>query len=78
MKCCDILFCFIYKQLLQEYLKQRDSLVVNKDEYNEKKETESQLHSEVRAMMTSLFNKLDALSNFHCTPRPVSIFRYIY
>lgn len=55
----------------QEYVKQRDSIVKNQDEYNEKKDLEPQLHIEVRAMMTSLFNKLDALSNFHYTPRPV-------
>lgn len=58
--------------MLQEYLKQRDS-VVSQGEYNEKKNTEPQLHTEVRAMMTSLFNKLDVLSNFHYTPRAVSI-----
>ncbi|XP_046609774.1 U3 small nucleolar ribonucleoprotein protein MPP10 [Neodiprion virginianus] len=49
-----------------EYLKQKEAL--NPD--NEERETEEpKEHIEIRNMMHSLFSKLDALSNFHYTPK---------
>lgn len=51
----------------KEYLQQKQAL---DPENNEKKEV-SQLHSEVRQMMRSLMSKLDALSNYHYTPKLV-------
>ncbi|CAL7939036.1 unnamed protein product [Xylocopa violacea] len=49
-----------------EYLKQKQAL--NPDN-NEKEEEEPKLHTEIREMMHSVFSKLDALSNFHYTPK---------
>ncbi|XP_046739622.1 U3 small nucleolar ribonucleoprotein protein MPP10 [Diprion similis] len=49
-----------------EYLKQKEAL--NPD--NQERETEEpKEHVEIRNMMHSLFSKLDALSNFHYTPK---------
>ncbi|XP_016905757.2 U3 small nucleolar ribonucleoprotein protein MPP10 [Apis cerana] len=51
-----------------EYLKQKETL--NPDN-TEKEEEEPKLHTEIREMMHSVFSKLDALSNFHYTPKQV-------
>nr|CAD7414764.1 unnamed protein product [Timema poppensis] len=53
----------------QEYLKQKEAQNPNAEE---KPEEEPESHKEIRTMMTALFNKLDALSNFHYTPRAVA------
>ncbi|KAL6432121.1 hypothetical protein ACFW04_006678 [Cataglyphis niger] len=50
----------------KEYLQQKQTL---NPENKEKKREESQLHSEIRQMMRSLMSKLDALSNYHYTPK---------
>lgn len=50
----------------KEFLNQQSSL----DPQNEMKEEEPELHKEVKQLMRELFNKLDALSNYHFTPRP--------
>ena len=54
----------------KEYIKQREAL--NPDQETEVAEPKE--HNEIREMMHSLFRKLDALSNFHYTPRPVKSF----
>ncbi|KAJ8872379.1 hypothetical protein PR048_025983 [Dryococelus australis] len=53
----------------QEYLKQRES---QNPEAEEKPEEEPESHKEIKKMMSSLFVKLEALSNFHYTPKPVA------
>ncbi|KAG5318748.1 MPP10 protein, partial [Pseudoatta argentina] len=50
----------------KEYLRQKQTLDPENDE---KKEEAPQLHNEIRQMMRSLISKLDALSNYHYTPK---------
>ncbi|CAH0391136.1 unnamed protein product [Bemisia tabaci] len=51
----------------QEFVKQRDAL--NPETADVTEETPKE-HEEISNMMSSLFRKLDALSNFHYTPKP--------
>ncbi|KAF2903017.1 hypothetical protein ILUMI_03186 [Ignelater luminosus] len=53
----------------KEYVQQRDAL---NPEVADKEEEEPSLHQEIKTMMHSLFTKLDALSNFHFTPKPAA------
>ncbi|XP_076624153.1 U3 small nucleolar ribonucleoprotein MPP10 [Colletes latitarsis] len=52
-----------------EYLKQKQALNPDNDE---KEEEEPKLHIEIKEMMHTVFSKLDALSNFHYTPKPAN------
>lgn len=49
-----------------EYLKQKQA---SNPEHKEANEEEPKAHIEIREIMRSLFSKLDALSNFHYTPK---------
>ncbi|RZC42519.1 U3 small nucleolar ribonucleoprotein MPP10, partial [Asbolus verrucosus] len=51
----------------KEYLEQQAALDLDN---GEKEEKEPELHQEINSTMASLFAKLDALSNFHFTPKP--------
>ncbi|VEN51936.1 unnamed protein product [Callosobruchus maculatus] len=51
----------------KEFLDQQAALDPDGEE---KKEEEPKIHQEVKAAMKELFSKLDALSNFHFTPKP--------
>jgi len=55
---------------LQEYIKQRETQEAAGDDGRPQEELPE--HHVVRTMMASLFSMLDALSNFHFTPKPVS------
>ncbi|XP_012277221.1 U3 small nucleolar ribonucleoprotein protein MPP10 [Orussus abietinus] len=50
----------------EEYLKQKQAL---DPEHEEKEEEEPKAHTEIREKMKTLFAQLDALSNYHFTPK---------
>jgi hypothetical protein len=55
----------------QEYIKQRETQEAAGNDGRPQEEPPE--HRVVRTMMASLFSMLDALCNFHFTPKPVSI-----
>lgn len=55
-----------------EFIKQRDAL--NNDGTEEREEKEPPEYNQIREAMHSVFRKLDALSNYHYTPKMVSFF----
>ena len=56
----------------QEYLKQQQ---INE---GQAKDLDNPKHAEIKKMMERLFVKLDALSNFHYTPKAVSHSGFVY
>ncbi|XP_046999434.1 U3 small nucleolar ribonucleoprotein protein MPP10 [Schistocerca americana] len=56
----------------QEYLKQKEKTSNDAAPGQEKPEEEPAEHREIRTLVANLFSKLDALSNFHYTPKMVA------
>lgn len=54
----------------KEYLEMNEKLDAD---LGDKEEEEPQLHKDVKKMMHALMMKLDALSNFHFTPKPAQV-----
>ena len=73
--------CFFYF-FIQEYLKQQElqekggKTASSLADPIPLKASESKAHLKIQKMMGDLFSKLDALSNFHYTPRMVC--KYLY
>ena len=58
----------------QDYLKQQEQLASGVTTTKNENNAANPKHDEIRKMMQSLFIKLDALSNFHYTPKAVNIY----
>lgn len=59
-----------------EYLQKREAL--NSGDKDEQEKEEPSEHIEIKKSVLSLFRKLDALSNYHYTPKLVTYFNFFY